>query len=57
MSAFRKRMIDPAQDTHRWQTPVNAVMNRLVPQYAGNLTSRGPASFSRTVIHIQVRAV
>ena len=37
MSAFRTRMTDPAQDRHRWQTLVNAVMNLLVSQYVGNL--------------------
>jgi hypothetical protein len=29
-------MIDPAQDRYRWQTFVNAVMNLLVPQHAGD---------------------
>ena len=50
-------MIDPSQDRHRWQTLVNAVMNLPVPQYAGNMTSRGPVSFSRTLIHMHVRRV
>ena len=42
-----------AQDRDRWQTLVNAAMNILVPQNAGNfLAIRGLVSFSgRTLLH------
>ena len=40
--------IELAQDTDRWRTLVNEVMNLQVPQNAGNfLTSCKPVSFSR----------
>ena len=39
--------MDLDQDTDRWWTLVNTVMNIRVPQYAGNfLTSWGPVNFS-----------
>jgi len=47
-----QRSIDLARDRDRWHALVNAVMNLLVSQHAGNfLTSWWPACFSRTVLH------
>jgi hypothetical protein len=45
--------IQLTQDSNRWRTLVNAVMNLRVPQNAGNfLTSCKPVSFSRrTLLH------
>ena len=41
-----------AQDSDRWRTLVNAVMNLGVPCNAGNfLTSYKPVSFSRRTLH------
>jgi hypothetical protein len=38
--------IDLALDKDRWLVLVNTSGNPRFPQYAGNSTSRGPASFS-----------
>jgi hypothetical protein len=44
--------IELAQDRDRWWPLVNVVINLRVPQNAGNfLTSCGPVSFSRTLLH------
>jgi hypothetical protein len=45
--------IDLAQDRDMWRVLMSAVMNRRVPQNAGNLlTSLGPVSFpGRTLYH------
>jgi hypothetical protein len=46
--------IDMAEDRDRWRALVNAVMNILVPQNAGNfLTSIETVSFSgRALLHV-----
>jgi hypothetical protein len=47
--------IDMAQDGDRWWTLVSAIMNFRIPQNAGNfLTSCGPVSFSRTLLHVVI---
>jgi len=44
--------IDLAQDRDRWWALVNAILKLQIPYYVGNfLTTRGPVSFSRTLLH------
>ena len=45
--------IDLTLDRDRWLVLVNMSVNPQFPQYAGNPTSRGPASFSgRSLLYV-----